>query len=266
MPHSARHVLADDGIEHEVAIGAAILDRCDHPLPRQPDTELLRDFLADLDLKSADRPGLAGERQRVGMGAERQRPALDDGFQRAGICRRVCRPAADKARHASHEADRRRLSHRVPECRPGSPMIWPSLNTAAKGGHGAGLALLDALDDEFVAALGLRQFWTPALRRDRHSDGRSRRWCANICSPSMSFGEASAGAGGLAGAAAVDCARAAVDSHGPMMTAAATITNDIRIPASVQAGKGGRERSLPPPPSSLSARRQSGRRCSSTCS
>src|SRR6185295_18830528 len=30
------------------------------------------------------------------------------------------------------------------------------------GGHGADLALLDTLDDVFVAALGLRQFWTSA--------------------------------------------------------------------------------------------------------
>src|SRR4051812_5564268 len=29
--------------------------------------------------------------------------------------------------------------------------------------HGAGFALLDAVDDVFVAAFGLRQLWTPAL-------------------------------------------------------------------------------------------------------
>src|SRR5688500_8647940 len=33
----------------------------------------------------------------------------------------------------------------------------------AIGGHGAPLALLDALDEVFVAALGVRQFRTPAL-------------------------------------------------------------------------------------------------------
>src|SRR6188472_257888 len=74
---------------------------------------------------------------------------------------------------------------------------------------------------------------------------------ANICSPSMSFGEASTDAGGLAVPAAGDCATAAIDNHGQGMTTAATITNFIRIPASVQAGRGGRERSLPPPPLSF---------------
>src|SRR6266852_5957905 len=45
-----------------LASGAAILDRTDHPLPRQLDTELLGNFLAELDLKSRYRSGLAGER------------------------------------------------------------------------------------------------------------------------------------------------------------------------------------------------------------
>src|SRR5690349_9465835 len=72
----------------------------------------------------------------------------------------------------------------------------------------------------------------------------------------MSFGEASAGACGLAGCTEVDCASAATDSHEPMMAVEATITNRIRIPASVHTGTGGKERSLPPPPSSLSSQRE----------
>jgi hypothetical protein len=56
----------------------------------------------------------------------------------------------------------------------------------------------------------------------------------------MSFGEASAG--GVADPAEVDCwARAGVDSHGQMMAKEATITHNIRIPASVLTGKGGKE-------------------------
>ena len=76
-PHTARgrRILAGDDVEHEVAIGAAILDRANHPLPRQLDTELLGNFLAEFDLKSRDRSGLACKRQRVGAGAERQRAA-----------------------------------------------------------------------------------------------------------------------------------------------------------------------------------------------
>src|ERR1700681_3242566 len=65
----------------------------------------------------------------------------------------------------------------------------------------------------------------------------------------MSFGEDSAG--GVADPAEVGCwARAGVDSHGQMMAKEATITHNIRIPASVLTGNGGKERSLPPTPSS----------------
>ena len=101
--HAARgrHVLAGDGVEHEVAIGAAILDRADHPLPHQLDAELLGNLLAKLDLKSRDRSGLAGKWQRVGIGAERQRPALDDGFQRAGIRRCASEQQQRQASRAS---------------------------------------------------------------------------------------------------------------------------------------------------------------------
>src|SRR6266516_5292946 len=73
----------------------------------------------------------------------------------------------------------------------------------------------------------------------------------------MSLGDASAFDGGLAGPAAVGCsARAAVDRNDQMMASEATIANTIRIPASVLAGKGGKERSLPPTPSSLSFQRE----------
>src|ERR1700730_7095667 len=41
-----------------------------------------------------------------------------------------------------------------------------------------------------------------------------------------------------------------------MMAMAATITNRIRIPASVLTGKGGKEKSLPPTPSLLSSQRE----------
>ena len=75
----------------------------------------------------------------------------------------------------------------------------------------------------------------------------------------MSFGEASACGSGFAAPAEVDCwANEAVDSQGQMMAREATITNGIRIPASVihrdvltaksgnvWTGKGGRERSIP---------------------
>src|SRR5688500_8647941 len=84
---------------------------------------------------------------------------------------------------------------------------------------------------------------------------------ANICWPLMSSGEAPAPGGfadGLAGglAADVDCAGAEADSHGQMMAVAAMITNCIRIPSSMQTGTGGRERSLPPSPWSLSSQRE----------
>ena len=53
-PHTAGglRILAGDDVEHEVAIGTAVLDRADHPLPRQLDPELLGNFFAELDLKS----------------------------------------------------------------------------------------------------------------------------------------------------------------------------------------------------------------------
>src|SRR5438445_8825926 len=69
----------------------------------------------------------------------------------------------------------------------------------------------------------------------------------------MSFGEASGFACGFTDPGEVDSsARAAVvDSRGQTMAREATITNTIRIPASVLTGKGGKERSLPPTPSSF---------------
>src|SRR5882724_4239725 len=67
----------------------------------------------------------------------------------------------------------------------------------------------------------------------------------------MSLDEASGCACELADPAEVDCsARAAGDSHSAVAKPA-TITNTIRIPASVLTGKGGKERSLPPTPSSF---------------
>ena len=71
----------------------------------------------------------------------------------------------------------------------------------------------------------------------------------NIFRPSRSFGEASAFACGLAESGEFDCwANAAVDIHGQMMAREAKVTNGIRIPASVLADRGGRERSIPAAP------------------
>src|SRR5437762_6088651 len=81
----------------------------------------------------------------------------------------------------------------------------------------------------------------------------------------MSSGEASACGSGFSAPAGADCsANEAVDSPGPMKAREATITNSIRIPASVftatyRAGKGRQgeietDRSLPPTPSSLPER------------
>src|SRR6202163_3984416 len=135
-------------------------------------------------------------------------------------------------------------------------MIWPSLNTEPNAGMAPILPFL------------MRSMMNSSLRSDFDNFGplpaaRPPSWwqkpqvVANICSPSMSFGEASACAGGLAVPAGVDCwAAAAVGSHGQMMAMAATITNRIRIPASVLTGKGGKEKSLPPTPSSLSFQRE----------
>src|ERR1700726_1382122 len=72
----------------------------------------------------------------------------------------------------------------------------------------------------------------------------------------MSSGEASACGSGFAAPAEVDCwANEAVDSPDEMMAREATITNGIRIPASVSTERAARrDRSLPPTPSSLSER------------
>src|SRR5258707_8488113 len=135
-------------------------------------------------------------------------------------------------------------------------MIWPSLNTEPNAGM------------EPILPFLMRSMMNSSVRSDFDSSGplpaaRPPSWwqkpqvVANICSPSMSFGEASGCAGGFAVPAGVDCsATAAVDRHGQMMAMEATITNRIRIPASVLTGKGGKEKSLPPTPSSLSFQRE----------
>src|SRR5450432_143808 len=117
-------------------------------------------------------------------------------------------------------------------------MIWPSLNAEPNAGMAPILPFL------------MRSMMNSSLRSDFDSFGplpaaRPPSWwqkpqvVANICWPSMSFGEASACAGGLADPAEVGCsAAAAVDGHGhgQMMAMEATITNTIRIPASVLSG------------------------------
>src|SRR5260221_5551339 len=135
-------------------------------------------------------------------------------------------------------------------------MIWPSLNAEPNAGMAPILPFL------------MRSMMNSSLRSDFDSFGplpaaRPPSWwqkpqvVANICSPSMSFGEASGCAGGFAVPAGVDCsATAGVDSHGQMMAMEATITNRIRIPASVLTGKGSTEKSLPPTPSSLQLHRE----------
>src|SRR5216683_6553910 len=135
-------------------------------------------------------------------------------------------------------------------------MIWPSLNTEPNAGMAPILPFL------------MRSMMNSSLRSVFDNFGplpaaRPPSWwqkpqvVANICSPSMSLDEASGCAGGLADPAEVDCsATAAVDRHGQMMAMEATITNRIRIPASVLTGKGGKEKSLPPTPSSLSFQRE----------
>src|SRR3984893_3818125 len=112
-------------------------------------------------------------------------------------------------------------------------MIWPSLNTEPNAGMAPILPFL------------MRSMMNSSLRSDFDNFGplpaaRPPSWwqkpqvVANICSPSMSFGEASACAFGLAAPAEVDCwAAAAVDSHGQVMAIAATITNGSRIYATL---------------------------------
>src|SRR5262249_36280674 len=72
----------------------------------------------------------------------------------------------------------------------------------------------------------------------------------------MSFGEASAFGSEFAEPAGADCwANEAVGNPGQTTTREATITSGIRIPASVLSGRAaGRDRSLPPAPSSLPER------------
>src|SRR5258706_1246383 len=134
-------------------------------------------------------------------------------------------------------------------------MIWPSLNTEPNAGMAPILPFL------------MRSMINSSLRSDFDSFGplptaRPPSWwqkpqvVANICWPSMSFGEASACAGGLADPTEVDCSATAVGSDGQMMAMEETITKRIRIPASVLTGKGGKEKSLPPTPSSLSSQRE----------
>src|SRR5713101_2698540 len=132
-------------------------------------------------------------------------------------------------------------------------MIWPSLNTEPNAGM------------EPILPFLMRSMMNSSLRSVFDSFGplpaaRPPSWwqkpqvVANICSPSMSLDEASGCAGGLADPAGVGCsATAAVGSPGQIMAREATITNRNRIPASVLTGKGGKEKSLPPTPSSLAA-------------
>src|SRR3954470_15247436 len=91
----------------------------------------------------------------------------------------------------------------------------------------------------------IRSTMYSSLRSDFDSFGPLPAWrppswwqkpqvVANIFPPSMSSGEASACGSGFAAPAEVDCwANEAVDSHDEMMAREATITNAIRIPASV---------------------------------
>src|SRR5229473_3074315 len=134
-------------------------------------------------------------------------------------------------------------------------MIWPSLNTEPNAGM------------EPILPFLMRSMMNSSLRSVFDSFGplpaaRPPSWwqkpqvVANICLPSMSLDEASGCAGGLADPAEVGCSAAAVGSPGQIMAREATITNRIRIPASVLTGKGGKEKSLPPTPSSLSFQRE----------
>src|SRR5260370_29740853 len=135
-------------------------------------------------------------------------------------------------------------------------LIWTSLNTAPNAGLGPLLPMLVRSMTNSALRPVLGSFGPlPAARPP--SWWQKRQVVASICSPSMSLDEASGCAGGLADPAGVGCSATAADgSPGQIMAREATMTNTSRIPASVLTGKGGKEKSLPPTPSSLSFQRE----------
>ena len=82
--HVFRGLPIDDRIENDIAIDPAHLGGDDDPADFETDAELLGQRLAELQLESATIAPLAGERQRVGIGADGELAARLDRVERAG--------------------------------------------------------------------------------------------------------------------------------------------------------------------------------------
>ena len=73
-----------DRIENDIAIGTAELEGKNHPGDLELDAEPIGERLTDLKLEAAAIATLAGERQRIGIGTDREDAAAPNRIERTG--------------------------------------------------------------------------------------------------------------------------------------------------------------------------------------
>src|SRR5450759_2948902 len=100
-PHMtlARAFLIHDRIEDDIAIDTAQLHGKNHPADLELDAELVGQRLAELELEAAAIAGLAGERQRIGIGTDQEDAAAPDRIERTGTRSAGQRQAGQNCRH-----------------------------------------------------------------------------------------------------------------------------------------------------------------------